>query len=304
MNETWLTIEQAARHLRITPDEVVKLIDNFSLESEVREVEFVKMKSKRQIRRDRTIMKIELKKARHSDIETLSRDELDERKKEMLRLRYAELWTLKEIGDKYGITRERVRQIVGSSGYKSAKSERLKKEIRAHIDKTNNELAEEMELAVSTIIKYRGGQRHKLEPGSPAAIGAMHERIAKELLVQNGFVAELMPHNHPFDILVNGIIKIDVKSSPNEWNPPSIKKRKKSNAWQFNIRNVSTDSCDFIFCITGNDGHFIIPPAVIPKRSDNLIIFYPASKRTKYEQYLNRFDLLDEFLLQCKDEAL
>jgi len=39
------------------------------------------------------------------------REMFGERNDEMRRLRYDENWTLQAIGDKYGITRERVRQI-------------------------------------------------------------------------------------------------------------------------------------------------------------------------------------------------
>ncbi len=40
------------------------------------------------------------------------------RNKEMKRLRFEEHLTLQEIADKFGITRERVRQIIGNSGIK------------------------------------------------------------------------------------------------------------------------------------------------------------------------------------------
>jgi len=40
----------------------------------------------------------------------------NERVEEMKILRFQENWTLKEIGKKYGITRERVRQLIGNSG--------------------------------------------------------------------------------------------------------------------------------------------------------------------------------------------
>ena len=39
------------------------------------------------------------------------------RTKEIIRMRFGELKTLQEIGDEFGITRERVRQILGNTGY-------------------------------------------------------------------------------------------------------------------------------------------------------------------------------------------
>jgi len=42
--------------------------------------------------------------------------ELVERNKKIKSMRFEEHMTLKEIGDIYGVTRERIRQIVGNSG--------------------------------------------------------------------------------------------------------------------------------------------------------------------------------------------
>jgi len=42
--------------------------------------------------------------------------ETEARYDEMYRLRYEKKWTLKRIGEHYGITRERVRQIIGNTG--------------------------------------------------------------------------------------------------------------------------------------------------------------------------------------------
>lgn len=46
----------------------------------------------------------------------LSKEEREERLKEMKRLRFEERWTLQQIGIKFGITRERVRQLIGNTG--------------------------------------------------------------------------------------------------------------------------------------------------------------------------------------------
>ena len=51
------------------------------------------------------------------------RSAMKERKKEMLNLR-KKYWTLKMIGNKYGITRQRVAQIIGRTGKISEMIER------------------------------------------------------------------------------------------------------------------------------------------------------------------------------------
>lgn len=43
--------------------------------------------------------------------------------------------------------------------------------------------------------------------------GKEFEEVAKNILSENGFVVERMVQNHPFDLLVNETVKIDVKAS-------------------------------------------------------------------------------------------
>lgn len=47
---------------------------------------------------------------------SLTKEEKLERMREMYRLRYLEHWSLQMIADKYDLTRERVRQILGNTG--------------------------------------------------------------------------------------------------------------------------------------------------------------------------------------------
>lgn len=47
--------------------------------------------------------------------------EMQQRFKEMLHLRFVERWTLQQIADKYNMTRERVRQIIGNTGWVNKK---------------------------------------------------------------------------------------------------------------------------------------------------------------------------------------
>jgi DNA-directed RNA polymerase sigma subunit (sigma70/sigma32) len=46
----------------------------------------------------------------------LSKKESEDRINEMKRLRFEEKWTLKQIGMKFNLTRERVRQLIGNTG--------------------------------------------------------------------------------------------------------------------------------------------------------------------------------------------
>ena len=50
-------------------------------------------------------------------MQALTKEELRQRTKEMKRLRHVLKWSLQKIADLYGISRERVRQLIGNTGY-------------------------------------------------------------------------------------------------------------------------------------------------------------------------------------------
>lgn len=152
------------------------------------------------------------------------------RRTEMLSLRQSKKWTLQKIADKYGISRERVRQIIGNSGpkydgilvskYNSKYSFlRDKNWQRRNADKTNKEISIELGVPQATISRFRGKIRHSVEPDSLVGVGAYWEEWVSDHLRKMGIQNELMPFKHPFDILAAGYIRIDVKSST-ECYPP------------------------------------------------------------------------------------
>ena len=48
---------------------------------------------------------------------------------------------------------------------------------------------------------------------SETQTGKTIERVVSDMLVERGFIVDRMPQNFPYDILVNGCVKVDVKSS-------------------------------------------------------------------------------------------
>ena len=84
--------------------------------------------------------------------------EIADRDKEIERLRFEEGLTLQEIGDRFDISRERVRQVVGNTGW-IANKKRIAY-VRSQIGKTNQELVKETGLSINTISRYRGDLHH------------------------------------------------------------------------------------------------------------------------------------------------
>ena len=205
-------------------------------------------------------------------------------------------WTLQEIADKYKLSRERVRQIVGNSNYKSAKTKRLKKAIRAPESDamTNDELAKKLGVNTHTVSSHRGDRRHAIKRGSKVVNNGIDAEVwLRDKLTSLGFSAVLMPYGHKYDMLVNESVRVDVKKATKTWNPPSMA-GKIGKAWRFAINN-GHDDCDLFICITGKNDIFIIPSTVIPKKQRHIVFCFPTKRPQlgKYQKYHNRFDLID-----------
>ena len=85
-------------------------------------------------------------------------DTNDATKREMLELRLGEGWTLQRIADRYGCTREYVRQVIGNTGrIANRKTDKLKDgEFLAQTAYMSNaELAELLGLSEKTVANYR-----------------------------------------------------------------------------------------------------------------------------------------------------
>lgn len=221
--------------------------------------------------------------------------EIQKRNDEMNTLRWGKSWTLQEIADEYGISRERVRQIVGNSGYKNAKTKRNKAATLANSYMINDDIAQALGVSVPTVSKYRRGTRHAIK-GSNLYVGVEKEESYAKTLESMGMNVELMPHSHKYDAIVNGY-RVDFKYCGTEYNPPSMHKSKYPR-WRFNVRSgEKRDDCDFYFCVTANDDVFIIPSLLVPRTMNHLIFTYPRGRTgmaAKWQLYKDRYDLLEE----------
>lgn len=210
---------------------------------------------------------------------------------EMLRLRFEERKTLREIGEKYGITRERVRQIIGNTGrVLSEDIERRNERIRSSIEPTPT-LAEKYGLTDSHISKIRSGKHHLIAGGNRRK-GEMVERFVSKMLDEQNIENELMPTGHSFDIMANGNTKIDVKGAFKT----TLTGELRSPQWHFCVqKDKRGDYCDIFICVIWDTKEcFIIPSDELKEKQSDLFFCHPTKRPEigKYQKYLNRWDLI------------
>lgn len=214
-----------------------------------------------------------------------------DRKQTMKDMRHKQLMSLQEIADQYGISRERVRQIIGNSG-KGYKTQRQINIVRGNADKTNSELKALLGIGVSgRYARVRAEARHPIE-GGQAALGKIGEDVVSQKLHDNGIKHRQMPHHHPFDILLDGGKKVEVKTAFSEFvsNP-----KQKSTQYRFGVgKNKKGNFCDFFICYIEPTGDFFIIPNKKIGMIDSLYITWPTQARSwaGWEEYHNRWDLL------------
>lgn len=213
------------------------------------------------------------------------------RNEEMKELRNND-WTLQAIADKYGISRERVRQIIGNTSFTATFSKTRKNWAiyEENKNESNSALSKMMGISkhrVSSIFRRYEPIRHKLDLGDVKK-GYETENIVSQKLLSLGIKNTLMPNFHPFDMLLDNGLKVDVKSS----NPISCSV--KTSQYSFRTRKYEKGNyCDFfILYLIDVKEFFVVPDSV----AGGIIRFaFPEAihgRKSKWLQYHNRFDLL------------
>lgn len=193
--------------------------------------------------------------------------------------------TLEEIGIAFGgISRERVRQLIGNTG----------KDYRRNllIEKIKSSSADEIDKAIYALgysrrIKKAIGfdnPRERINGGSREA-GQHIENVVSEKLKSIGIDNMLMSNNHPFDMLI-GNKRVDIKSS---WGHT---RENNKDGWKFMTnKRKKGDYTDFFICvIVPLDEYYIIPNSMAPK--DVILIVSPAKKKSIWDSCKDNFDLL------------
>ena len=209
-------------------------------------------------------------------------------------MRFDSGFTLQEIGDKFDLSRERVRQILGNTGHLSSEY-RIKQIKEAPPDISNQGLGDSLGVGSLYVGRLREGW-HIIDGVSGAAAGNGWEKWASNILTERGYTVELQPLGSHFDILLNELIKIDVKSS-SALMPPSLVGRSINPRYTFHTRKcLEREPIDIYFCIANETKDvFIIPYCDLPMPKMSMQFTWPTArpKIGKYQKYHNRYDLLD-----------
>jgi hypothetical protein len=179
------------------------------------------------------------------------------RTNQMLALRTQEKLTLQEIAEQFGISRQRVRQIIGDTGH--------------IIDRD-------------------------IEPGSPADKGEIAERKISILLADMGIENTLMPTGYSYDILVQGHTRVDVKSANPLTHPKNPRTIHPQYEFQVRDAHKRQDVDFYVLLTADTNDAFIVPVDKVPGSQTHIIFCWPGPRQhssgSNWQQYHNRWDLI------------
>ena len=124
---------------------------------------------------------------------------------------------------------------------------------------------------------------------SESQLGYECEMMVMQLLKEQGYDCEKTSIRHPYDLLVNGCVKIDVKVA-------RVSKCRTSDSYSFRLAKPQ-QTCDVYIAVCLGDSAepkktYIIPSHVMTgKKQLTLGIVH-----SKYDEYIDRWDIIDQFL--------
>lgn len=223
--------------------------------------------------------------------------EIEQRYADMSRMRLREGASLREIAAKYGISRQRVQQIIGPTGHQ-VKRFRARK-ILAMPDFTNDYVADIMHLSESTVARYRS------ETGAFHAMKGHRNKVylaAKELfnrMAEHGFVYILVRRRGvPTIIILRGKNRVSVGITVCA---------RKQNYGVAKINPYYKFRCerrtDVLAAYAEDiDTFFLIPSVALPQHGKQIrIVFPPADVKrgrtvSKWIQYRENYGVLEKAL--------
>ena len=147
--------------------------------------------------------------------------------------------------------------------------------------------------ALSNKVMKTGGIRHWAEnlgielKNSETTLGNDYEFKVKEMLEHKGYKVEKMSTKHPYDLLVNNYIKIDIKVS-HYYHGDGYKSH------SFGL-SKKKHNCDIFICVAVDDKENIIKNLIIPSKflmgTKQLVI----GVNSKYDKFNNKFEYIDKF---------
>lgn len=223
------------------------------------------------------------------------------RNREMMRLRKEEGKTNVEIGEIFGISRERVRQIIGNTGKNFLRDWTLDAIKSGKFDYVHSGVKQDLKNLPGVYSVWRedwGHHRHKAS-GGWVKRGQEFEEKASKILLQHGVVNKLMPHISSYDIETSSGLRVDVKSV--SFNLSTMASQKYISP-VYSVPHIRSGKyCDFLFVFVpdgqGDYTYFVIPSFELLNLSESsrIRIPYPQLGRrtSKWMKYHKRVDLID-----------
>lgn len=135
---------------------------------------------------------------------------------------------------------------------------------------------------------YQWATRLGLEiKNSETSTGKEYENKLKEYLTEKGYSVEQMSVKHPYDLLVNGAIKIDVKAARRYYYSED------SYFYTFNLEKANA-TCDLYICWCINNKNLTDKFLIIPSKE---LKFTQLSIGvvSRYDKYIDRWDLIEKY---------
>lgn len=114
--------------------------------------------------------------------------------------------------------------------------------------------------------------------------GFKEELNVKTLLESKGYKVEKMATRHPYDLLVNGNIKIDVKAANKYTSPIGW------SSYSFNLEKKNP-TCDIYIIRCLQDDKTLVIPSKFLKQSQLCI----TDKESKYDKFKDRWDYIKKY---------
>lgn len=145
---------------------------------------------------------------------------------------------------------------------------------------------------LQNVISKNGGFRYwankvglKLK-NSETTKGQKYERIATDILNKQKFNVEVMSNGHPYDLLIDGNVKVDVKVGAAHYHFGS-----RAHTFRPSSKN---STCDIYVCFALDENEeteniFIIPSKFAKVQTINV------GTNSKYDRFIDRWDFVNEY---------
>lgn len=211
-------------------------------------------------------------------------DRLQKRNEDMAMLRFRDGLTLRKIGEIYGITRERVSQIIGNTGYDFIKKWTENRAKNIDLSRLNSGELRDLPGHLYVYKKEYAKIHHKNN-----GISYQSEVLVSSKLAGLGYPNKIKRAGHPYDIELDNGTRIDVKHTDHSH---KYYRGQVSPGWRFVHFKRGVD-CDFFICVIPSGEMFVIPSSETV-RNTYIVIMWPQTgqKKSKWAKFYNRFDLL------------